>query len=74
MVEFQVFLFLMRLVIFSIRFYNPGYGLEPEDVPKPILQPGQHEYFNPVDMYDQDLRTASNEVLQRVRPLVKLDD
>lgn len=68
------FSILIRSLFFSIRFYNPGYGLEPEEAPKPILQPGQHEYFNPVDMYDQDLRTASNEVLQRVHPLVKLDD
>ncbi|CAG9839329.1 unnamed protein product [Diabrotica balteata] len=31
----------------SMRFYNPLYGKPVEDQ-KPILQPGQHEYTNPI--------------------------
>ncbi|KAG5883038.1 hypothetical protein JTB14_028377 [Gonioctena quinquepunctata] len=36
-----------------MRFYNPIYG-KPVDDEKPILQPGQHEYANPVHFNKED--------------------
>lgn len=58
----------------SIRFYNQGYGLESEEPPMPILQPGQHEYYNPVDFPSKDMENVSNSVLKKVQPLVNLSD
>lgn len=38
---------------FSMRFYNPAYQGKTEDE-KPILQPGLHEYTNPVHLKEND--------------------
>lgn len=42
------------MFIYSMRFRNPAYqGGKTDDV-KPILQPGLHEYTNPVHSKDND--------------------
>lgn len=37
-----------------MRFHNPGYGLHHDEADKSILEPGQHEYTNPVEFYDAE--------------------
>lgn len=49
--SYQFFIHILHFLIFnfcfSMRFYNPTYQRKTEDE-KPILQPGLHEYTNPV--------------------------
>lgn len=40
----------------------------------PVLQPGEHEYCNPVHINSQDMEAATNAILSKVSPLVKLDE
>lgn len=41
------------VICFSMRFHNPAYQGKTEDE-KPILQPGLHEYTNPVHLKKND--------------------
>lgn len=68
----------------SMRFHNPTFGLAPSPdcsaaqpkfrVGAQHLQPGMHEYANPVEMYNnKDMQAATDAILQKVNPLVNLD-
>lgn len=58
---------------YSIRFYNPAYGLEAPDPPKSVLLPGQHEYSNPVECGVQEVQNSGTALLQKVQPLNNVD-
>lgn len=49
-----------------MRFNNPGYGLHTDEAEKSILQPGQHEYSNPVEFYDVESDDKRDNVLVNV--------
>lgn len=61
-----------------MKFYNPMFGAEPSesrtDSRSSILRPGEHEYCNPVHINNRDLEVASNAILEKVSPLVKIDE
>lgn len=50
-----------------MRFHNPAYGIqidEPEN--KTILQPGKHEYTNPVEFVDAESKNGKENLLVNV--------
>ncbi|RZC40516.1 vitellogenin receptor, partial [Asbolus verrucosus] len=47
----------------SMRFHNPAYGLHTDEDEKSILQPGQHEYSNPVEFYEAEADNNKRENL-----------
>ncbi|XP_057655031.1 vitellogenin receptor [Diorhabda carinulata] len=52
----------------SMRFYNPLYGKPVVEDPKSILQPGQHEYENPIIITDEQLvEDHSSKLLNETR-------
>lgn len=64
-----------------MKFYNPMFGVrQPENGNNTdagndaILQPGEHEYTNPVHINNQDMEAATNAILQKVTPLLKIDE
>lgn len=58
-----------------MRFTNPIYGVQSSSPSVNIsMQPGRHEYSNPIDFGSEDMKKAANEILHKVNPLVKLDD
>lgn len=64
-----------------MKFYNPMFGVPPNDcVPQESgsrhverLQPGEHEYSNPVHINSRDMEAATNAILEKVSPLVNID-
>lgn len=50
-------------IVFSMRFQNPGYGLHIDDPEKSILQPGEHEYSNPIEFHNDEEEIHKREAM-----------
>ncbi|KRT81424.1 EGF-like domain containing protein, partial [Oryctes borbonicus] len=67
----------------SMKFYNPMFGVQQPAgdtesgtsiVVSGTPQPTEHGYCNPVRFNNQDMEAATNAILQKVTPLVKIDE
>lgn len=68
----------MQLIFSGIRFVNPIFGrISPNSEDEAIvIQPGQHEYNNPVNFPTREMEQVAEELVQRVAlpPLIEIDE
>ncbi|GJQ81388.1 hypothetical protein Trydic_g18254 [Trypoxylus dichotomus] len=65
-----------------MKFYNPMFGVRQANMDSECAsttivatpQAGEHGYCNPVHINTHDMEAATNAILQKVTPLVKIDD